>query len=112
MSAGKHRLSNLVLLIDYNKLQSYGPTSVVMDLEPLADKLTSFGMAVREVDGHDVGALRTVLGALPADPARPTAVICHTVKGRGVPFAEGNPEWHHKSNLSDQELAMIREHLV
>ena len=112
MSAGKHRLSNLVLLVDYNKLQSYGPTSVVMDLEPLADKLTSFGMAVREVDGHDVGALRSVLGALPADPARPTAVICHTVKGRGVPFAEGNPEWHHKSNLSDQELAMIREHLV
>lgn len=112
MSAGKHRLANLTLLVDYNKLQSYGPTSVVMDLEPLADKLTSFGMAVREVDGHDVGALRSVLGALPADPARPTAVICHTVKGRGVPFAEGNPEWHHKSNLSDQELAMIREHLV
>ena len=112
MSAGKHRLSNLTLLVDYNKLQSYGPTSVVMDLEPLADKLTSFGMAVREVDGHDVAALRSALGSLPVDPSRPSAVICHTVKGRGVPFAEGNPEWHHKSNLSDQELAMIREHLV
>jgi transketolase len=112
MSAGKHRLSNLTLLVDYNKLQSYGPTSVVMDLEPLADKLTSFGMAVREVDGHDVDAVRSVLGALPVDPGRPSAVICHTVKGRGIPFAEGNPEWHHKSNISDEELAMIREHLV
>jgi len=69
-------------------------------------------MAVREVDGHNVDAVRSVLGALPVDPARPSAVVCHTVKGRGIPFAEGNPEWHHKSNISDEELAMIREHLV
>ena len=59
MGAAKHGLDNLVALIDYNKLQSYGPTDYVLPLEPLADKWRSFGFAVQELNGHDVGALRT-----------------------------------------------------
>jgi len=105
MCAAKHGLDNLVALIDYNKLQSYGPTDYVQPLEPLAEKWRSFGFAAVEVDGHDVGALRAVLSALPLEPNRPTAVICHTIKGRGVSYAENKAEWHHKSRLSPKDIA-------
>ena len=101
MCAGKHRLANLTAIVDYNKHQSYGATAVVQDLEPFADKWRSFGFAVAEVDGHDVTALAACFSRLPLDPARPSAIICHTVKGRGCDFAENNLEWHHKSSMDD-----------
>jgi transketolase len=108
MGATKHRLDSLTAVVDYNKFQSYGPTSVVMELEPLADKWRSFGFAVREADGHDVNALRAALRAIPFQAGKPSVLICHTVKGRGVPDAENNGDWHHKNKLSQDELAMIR----
>jgi transketolase len=107
MGASKHRLDTLTAIVDYNKFQSYGPTSAVMELEPLADKWRSFGFAVREVDGHDVNALRTALRAVPFHAGKPSVLICHTVKGKGVPPAENNADWHHKNKLSEKELAMI-----
>ncbi|GAB4169008.1 MAG: transketolase [Thalassobaculales bacterium] len=107
MSAAKHRLGNLVALVDYNKMQSYGPTREVVDLEPLADKWRAFGFAVREVDGHDVAALRSALTGIPFVEDRPGMVICHTVKGRGIPFAEGSAKWHHSSRFTAEELAAI-----
>ena len=99
MSAAKHRLDNLVAIVDYNKIQSAGPTAVIQELEPLADKWRAFGFETVEVNGHDVTALEEVLGALPRATGKPTAVICHTVKGKGIPFAEHDPSWHHKSKL-------------
>ena len=108
MSAAKHGLDNLVALIDYNKLQSYGPTDYVLPLEPLADKWRSFGFAVEELNGHDVGALRDALTKVPLVPGKPTAMICHTVKGKGLPAAESNADWHHKNKLTDNELDAIR----
>ena len=99
MSAAKHRLDNLVAIVDYNKIQSAGPTAVIQELEPLAEKWRAFGFETVEVNGHDVTALEEVLGALPRATGKPTAVICHTVKGRGIPFAEHDPSWHHKSKL-------------
>ncbi len=107
MCAGKHKLSNLVAMVDYNKLQSYDRTAVVQDLEPLADKWRAFGFAVREVDGHSVDELRHVLSRLPLEADKPTAIISHTVKGRGIADAEGNPSWHHKSKISDDEVAAM-----
>lgn len=107
MCAGKHRLSNLVAMVDYNKLQSYDRTAVVQDLEPLADKWRAFGFAVREVDGHDVEQLRHVMSRLPFEGDKPSAIICHTVKGRGIAEAEGNPDWHHKSKISADEVAAM-----
>jgi transketolase len=104
LSAGKHRLSNLTVLVDYNKHQSYGSTHEVQDLEPLADKWKAFGFATVEVDGHDVEELRSVLNDLPIDQDKPTAIICHTVKGKGVEFIENDMTWHHKSRVSDEEL--------
>jgi len=107
LSASKHRLSNLTVLVDYNKLQSYGPTKEVLDLEPLADKWLSFGFVVAEVDGHDIAALEALLQRLPLDENKPTAIICHTVKGKGIPFAEGKAEWHHKSGLKPDDIAAM-----
>ncbi len=104
LCAGKHRLDNLTVLVDYNKHQSYSSTEEVQSLEPIEDKWTSFGFGVTSVDGHSVQALASVLKTLPVESGRPNAIICHTVKGRGISFAENEMEWHHKSQLSDQEL--------
>ncbi|MBI2438268.1 MAG: transketolase [Lentisphaerae bacterium] len=107
LSAGKHKLSALTVIVDYNKMQSYGSTTEIQDLEPFADKWRSFGFAVREVDGHDVAALQGVFKALPFEPDRPSVVIAHTVKGCGMRAMENNPDWHHKSKITDEEFAQL-----
>ena len=112
LSAGKHRLSNLTVLIDYNKNQSYGSTYEVQDLEPLADKWLAFGFAVAEVDGHDVSQLRSVLSEMPLDANKPSVVICHTVKGKGFSSVENNLEWHHKNRISDDEVQTLLTELA
>ncbi len=104
MSAAKHRLDNLAAIVDYNKQQSYGSTYEVLDLEPFAAKWEAFGFATREVDGHDVHALEQVFAAVPFAAGKPSAVICHTVKGKGVAFAENNLKWHHKSSIKESEI--------
>lgn len=108
MAAGKHGLDNLTVIVDYNKLQSYERTSIVQDLEPLGDKWRAFGFATEEVDGHDVPALRHLFARLPFVAGQPSAIIAHTVKGRGVMEAEGNPTWHHKSKMSEAEIAALK----
>jgi transketolase len=105
LSCSKHSLSNLVLMIDYNKIQSAGATAEILDLEPLVDKWRSFGFATVEVDGHDVEALRRLLCRVPLDRDRPTAIICHTVKGKGISFTENDADWHHKSSLKADVIA-------
>jgi transketolase len=107
LCAGKHRLANLTVLIDYNKHQSYAATAEVQDLEPLADKWKAFGFGVTEVDGHDVDQLREVLSGLPVEEQKPNAIICHTIKGRGVSYAENRLEWHHKSRISDEDITSL-----
>jgi len=111
LCAGKHRLSNLTVIVDYNKHQSYGAVAEIQELEPLADKWASFGFAVAQVDGHEVEALRRAFAGLPLDPAKPSALICHTVKGKGVPFAENNMQWHHKSGIKDEEIQALLQAL-
>jgi transketolase len=108
LMAAKHRLDRLVVVVDYNKLQSYGAIDDVLPLEPLADKLRAFGFAVRECDGHDVTELRAVFEDLPFALGRPSAVIAHTVKGRGVDVAEHSPEWHHKSSFDVAQGEVMR----
>ena len=107
MAASKHSLYNLTILVDYNKMQSYGKTSQVMNLEPLADKWKSFGFQVSEVDGHNINELKTSLTKLNSNIQKPKVVICHTVKGKGIPLAENNPLWHHKSKITDQEINQL-----
>ncbi|MFK0050293.1 transketolase [Streptomyces sp. NPDC090741] len=94
MNAGHHRLDNLVAVVDRNGLQISGSTEECVSLEPLGDRWRSFGWAVAEVDGHDLGALREVFAALPDTGGRPTVVLARTVKGRGVPLFEGKKKSH------------------
>src|SRR5882724_6966196 len=107
MCAGKHKLANLTAMVDYNKIQSAGFTRDIQDLEPLLGKWQAFGFAAVEVDGHDIGALRALLRRLPISADRPTAIICHTVKGKGIGFAENDPNWHHKNKFADGEIEKI-----
>jgi transketolase len=108
MRASKHGLSNLTVLVDYNKQQSYGSTYEVQDLEPVGDKWRAFGFGVAEVDGHDVDQIRSVLANLPVEQGKPTTVVCHTVKGKGIDYVEGNLDWHHKNRLSDDDISALK----
>lgn len=103
MFAAHHQLSHLTAIIDYNKLQSLDTTANTLGLEPLVDKLAAFGAAVQEVDGHDHTALATALGQR-AD-GKPSVVVAHTTKGKGVSFMENSVAWHYK-NPNDEQLAL------
>lgn len=107
LCASKHRLENLTILIDYNKQQAYGSTFEVLNLEPLAHKWSSFGFGVRQADGHDVHELREALAELPVEKGKPSAILCHTVKGKGIDFVENNLHWHHKSKVEQGEIQSL-----
>src|SRR5262249_43222347 len=110
--ADKHGLANLTAIIDYNKIQSAGSVFDIQNMEPRADKGTRFGFPVFECIGHDVADLRQVFReASEYAGDRPRAIICHTVKGKGIPTAENNPDWHHKSDLKPAELQIVRSAL-
>lgn len=95
MSGAHYQLDNLCAIIDRNALQISGSTEQVMALENFADKWKAFGWDVSEVDGHDMDELATYFGKVrPA--GKPLCLIAHTVKGKGLPFAENKAEWHHK----------------
>lgn len=102
MFAAHHKLDNLVAIIDYNKLQSMTTIAQTLALEPLADKLRAFGWAVREADGHDHQALSALLGSAPWEPGKPSIMIAHTTKGKGVSFMENRVEWHYRSPNDEQ----------
>jgi transketolase len=108
LSAAHYKLDNLCAILDYNKLQITASTADVMNTEPIADKLKSFGWAVREVDGNDVEQLKNVLNGLPFEIGKPNFVIAHTVKGKGVSYMENQIKWHHGvPSLEQMEAAMI-----
>jgi len=107
LCASKHKLSNLTVLVDYNKQQSYSTTYEVLDLEPYADKWRAFGFAVEEVDGHSVEQLRAALKRTPFNPQKPSAIICHTIKGKGISFVENNLNWHHKNKVTEDEVKSL-----
>jgi transketolase len=105
--APQHKLDNLVLVVDYNKIQSFGRVKDVLDLDPLADKFRAFRWAVREVDGHNMQQLVDTFAAVPFEPGRPNVVIANTIKGKGVSFMEDQLAWHYKTPSAEQvELAM------
>ena len=102
--APHHRLDNLVVVVDYNRIQSLGHVRDVLDLEPLAGKWSAFGWEAEAVDGHDLAALDRALRAAPSTPGRPRCVVAKTVKGKGVSFMEDRLLWHYRSP-DDDELA-------
>jgi transketolase len=109
LCAGKHKLENLTLIIDYNKLQSYGSTFEVQDLEPYSDKWKSFGFTVHNINGHDINSLKFCLQITSAN--QPQVIICHTVKGKGIRETENNLAWHHKSGMKDEDILRLEKSL-
>lgn len=107
MFAAGRRLANLVAIVDYNKLQAMGRSNEVTALAPLADKWRAFGWGTREIDGHDLSAIVAALDAVPYEAGRPSALVAHTVKGKGVSFMEDDLEWHYRPpNDADLERAL------
>ena len=111
LTASHYKLDNLCAVLDYNKLQITGATAEVCNTEPIADKLKSFGWAVREVDGNNVEQLKNVLNALPFEVGKPNFIIAHTVKGKGVSYMENQIKWHH-GVPSESQYALAMEELI
>ena len=104
MAAAHYRLANLTVIVDRNKISQSGPVAEIIGIEPLADKWRAFGWEVSEIDGHNMGEVVDALDALPLHSDRPTALIAHTVKGKGVSFAENTYLWH-SNNVNDEIYA-------
>ena len=107
--AAHHGLENLVAIVDYNKIQSLAPVADTLRLEPFAEKWRAFGWSVVEVDGHDHQQIGAALDAIPASARRPTCILAHTVKGRGVSFMEHSVLWHYRTARGDELEAALRE---
>jgi transketolase len=104
MLAAAQRVANLCVIVDFNKWQATGRSREVMALDPLADKWRAFGWNALEVDGHDMTALLGALQRHPAADGRPTAIIAHTVKGKGVSFMEDDNNWHYRIPTADEVI--------
>ena len=109
MFAAHHRLDNLVAIIDYNKFQSLASIEETLGLEPFVDKLKSFGWSVVETKGHDHDQLHDALSTLPAQPTKPTCVLAHTTKGKGVSFMENSVLWHYRTAQGEEYVAALKE---
>jgi len=96
MLASHHKLDNLIAIVDYNKIQALGRTNEVVNLEPLAEKWRSFGWEAQEIDGHEFEPIVNALDRLPFQQGKPSVIIAHTVKGKGVSFMENKLLWHYK----------------
>ena len=109
MFAAHHNLDNLVAIIDYNKLQSLTTIAKTLGLEPLAAKLQAFGWSVREINGHDHEQLDQALNCTPWEVGKPSVLIAHTTKGKGVSFMENKVEWHYRSPNQEQLARALAE---
>jgi transketolase len=105
MCAGHYKLDNLCGIVDYNKMQSDDLNENIMGLEPLRAKWEAFNWHVVEIDGHDFEAMGAACGEARRTKGRPTMIIAHTIKGKGVSYMEGSPLWHGSVELQDEELA-------
>ncbi len=95
--APQHKLDNLAVMVDYNKIQSLGRVEEVINLEPLAEKWRAFGWGTREIDGHDLAAIEKALTEVPFQAGRPSCIVGHTVKGKGVSYMEDKLLWHYRA---------------
>jgi len=109
MMAPTHRVDNLIAIVDYNKWQATGRSDEIASLAPLVDKWRAFGWNAVEVNGHDIPALLGALGAAEAKSGRPSVLVAHTVKGKGVSFMENRMEWHYLPLNAEQYTAAMRE---
>lgn len=110
MLASAQRVANLCVVVDFNKWQATGRSREVMALDPLAEKWRAFGWNSLEIDGHDMAGLIKAMREIPGSNELPTAIIAHTVKGKGVSFMEDDNNWHYRIPTAD-EVIMARKEL-
>lgn len=109
MLAASQKVSNLCIVIDFNKWQATGRSREVMALDPLVDKWKAFGWNACEVNGHNMTELVDTLQRFPSEQQKPTAIIAHTVKGKGVSFMEDDNNWHYRTPTADEVVIAKRE---
>lgn len=102
MSASHYKLDNLVIIVDRNTLQITGSTEDVMGLEPLADRFSAFGCAVKICNGNDIEELVATFDTLPFEVGKPSLLIARTTKGKGITFMENTVKWHHRVPSEDE----------
>lgn len=107
--APHHKLDNLIVIVDYNKIQSLGTVKEVLDLEPFAAKWRAFGWAVKEIDGHNLEQIEDALTRVPAETGKPTCIVAHTVKGKGVSFMEDKLLWHYRAPDPEEMAKALAE---
>jgi transketolase len=109
IGAPDHHLDNLCVVLDQNGIQLDDFVKKILDIEPVMEKWKAFGWAVLDVDGHDIGQLDTAFDQAETVAGRPTIIVAHTVKGKGVSFMENEPEWHGKAPKPAEAIRGIRE---
>ena len=109
MMAPKHRSGRLLTIVDYNKWQATGRSQEIMALDPLSQKWEAFGWHAQEVDGHDLEALGDAIAGSFAEADRPSVIVAHTVKGKGISFMEDDNNWHYRSPSEDEVALAARE---
>jgi transketolase len=109
MAAAHYKLDNLTALVDRNGIQNDRFTSQVMELEPLPEKWRAFGWATLEIDGHDISRVLDALKEAQNTKGRPTVIIAHTVKGKGVSFMENNPDFHGRAPTQEEYTKAMAE---
>jgi len=107
--AGHHKLDNLITIIDYNKIQALGRTNEVLTLEPLAKKWEDFGWAVKETDGHNFKELEKSFSEIPFEENKPSLLIAHTIKGKGISTIEGKLISHYKHFSKEEYETALKE---
>ena len=112
MFASHYKLSDLWVIIDYNKLQSLDSTQNTMGLEPLEDKARAFGFNVSRVDGHNIEEIQANMAIQPDDIGKPNFVICDTTKGKGVSFMENSVLWHYRTAQENEYESAMSELVV
>ncbi len=111
LATSKHKLNNLITFIDYNKFQSYGKTRDILDLEPLTDKFKSFNFFTMNINGHDIIEIKKAILKAKKQKKKPSVIICHTIKGKGINKAENDSKWHYKSPLNEEDIIEIKNSL-
>lgn len=111
MAAAHFKADRLTAIMDYNKYQETGPISREMGLEPVVDKWRSFGWHVEEVDGHDISALVDTFDSVRQVQGKPTMIVAHTVKGKGVSFIADDFTFHGRP-LNEEQLERAKEEIL
>jgi transketolase len=109
MASAFHKVDNIVAIVDYNGIQLDGFVKDIMDVAPLADKWRAFGWHTLEIDGHDLPAIRQAFEEAEATKGKPTCIVAHTVKGKGVSFMENNPKFHGTAPNADEVKRALQE---